>query len=272
MTNKFSKSCDALAVNCDSICLGDLPMYTPEERGRLRMQLLEAGARDPYISGTAITGSAACGGEDRWSDIDLAFGVGDAAELPNVLQEWTERMYSRYGALHHLDMQFGEWTYRVFLLANTLQVDLAFVPAAQFRALAPTFQLVSGIANEARHAPATQAGDIVGLGWLYAVHARSSIARGKFWQAEYMVSGIRDQALALACIRHGLPAVHGKGVDQLPRDVTAPLEGCLVRELSAGELRRAFGCVLQVWLDEILKADPELGERLRDVAGKLMQV
>jgi len=50
-------------------------MFTPEERDRLRSDLLEHAASDPHISGAAITGSAATGHEDRWSDIDLAFGV-----------------------------------------------------------------------------------------------------------------------------------------------------------------------------------------------------
>ena len=30
-------------------------------------------------------------------------------------------------------------------------------------------------------------------------------------QAEYMISGMRDHVLALACLRHGVPAVQGRG-------------------------------------------------------------
>src|SRR5580700_5239730 len=101
-------------------------MFTPEERARLRSGLLDYAAGDRRISGAAITGSLAAGREDQWSDIDLAFGVGDAAELPNVLADWTSYMYHRHLALHHLDVRFGEWIYRVFLLPSTLQVDLAF--------------------------------------------------------------------------------------------------------------------------------------------------
>jgi len=58
-------------------------MFTPEERAHLRSDLLERAACDCRISGAAITGSATTGREDRWSDIDLALGVVDAAELPN---------------------------------------------------------------------------------------------------------------------------------------------------------------------------------------------
>lgn len=54
---------------------------------------------------------------------------------------------------------------------------------------------------------------VIGLGWLYALHSRSCIERGKVWQAEYMISAIRDQALALAALRHRLRATQGRGFD-----------------------------------------------------------
>lgn len=246
-------------------------MFTPEERAQLRLDLLEYAARDCRISGAAITGSAATEREDRWSDIDLAFGVVDVAELPNVLSDWTARMYDEHLALHHVDVRSGAWIYRVFLLPSTLQVDLAFVSGTEFRALAPTFRLISGKANEPRHAPPPQPLDIIGLGWLYAVHARSCIARQKLWQAEYMISGIRDHALTLACIRHGLSAAHGRGIDQLPSGVTAQLESSLVRQLEVAELLRAFRVVTDGLLAEIRSADAELAGRLQEALTSLTE-
>ncbi len=246
-------------------------MFTPEERARLRFELLEDAARDSRISGAAITGSGAAEQEDRWSDIDLAFGVGDAAELPNVLSDWTARMYVRHSALHHTDVKSGGWIYRVFLLRSSLQVDLAFVSCTDFRALAPTFRLVYGRANEPRYALPPQPPDIIGLGWLYALHARSCIARHKLWQAEYMISAVRDHALALACIRHGLPAAHGRGIDRLPSGVTAQLEESLVRHLDTVELLRAFRVVTDVFLREIQSADSELAGRLQEALTRLTE-
>src|SRR5271169_707109 len=239
-------------------------MFTLKERDRLRTCLLEYASKDARISGAAITGSAAAGREDRWSDIDLAFGVSDAAELPNVLSDWTAHMYDQLLALHHLDVRSGGWIYRVFLLPSTLQVDLAFVSATEFRALAPTFRLIFGEANESRHVPPPPTGQIIGLGWLYALHARSCIARQNLWQAEYMISGIRDNALALACIRHGLPAVHGRGMDLLPTGVTAQFEDSLVGQLDTAELSRAFRVVVHGLLGEIRCVDEELAGRLQE--------
>lgn len=239
-------------------------MFTSEERDRLRSDLLEYAAKDRRISGAAITGSAAAAREDRWSDIDLAFGVSDAAELPNVLSDWTAHMYDQLLALHHLDVRSDGWIYRVFLLPSTLQVDLAFVSSTEFRPLAPTFRLMFGEANESRHVPPPQPRDIIGLAWLYALHARTCIARGNLWQAEYMISGIRDNALALACIRHGLPAVHGRGMSLLPNAVAAQFEGSLVRKLDIAELSRAFRVVVHALFSEIRCVDEELARRLQE--------
>ena len=241
-------------------------MFTPEQRAGIRSGLLEYAAGDPRISGAAITGSVAAGREDRWSDIDLAFGVVDEAEMPNVLSDWTARMYDRHLALHHLDVRSGAWIYRVFLLPGTLQVDLAFVSAAEFRALAPTFRLMSGKANEPLHAPPPSPAELIGMGWLYAIHARTSIARGSLWQAVYMINGIRDHALALALsFSTMLPnCPRPKARIRLPAEVTAPFEGSLVRQLDSADLSRAFRVVVDGLLSEIRSADEELAERLQD--------
>jgi hypothetical protein len=240
----------------------NIPLFTPEQRARLRTRLLDYVASDSRVSGAAITGSAAAEREDRWSDIDLAFGVADFADLQTVLSDWTAYMYEQHLALHHCDVRSGAWIYRVFLLPDTLQVDLAFAPAAEFRALTPTLRLVSGRAMEPSHAPPPAPADIIGLGWLYALHARSSIARRNLWQAEYMISGVRDHALALASIRHDLPANHGRGIDRLPGEVTAPFEGSLVRRLETDELSRAFQVAVDGLLREIQCVDQALAGRL----------
>ena len=246
-------------------------MFTSEERSRLRSDLLAYATNDQRIGGAAITGSAASESEDQWSDIDLAFGVAEIAEVQHVLSDWTAHMYEQHRALHHLDVKAGAWIYRVFLLPSTLQVDLAFVPIAEFRALAPTFRLVFGTANEHRYSPPPVPIDIVGLGWLYALHARSCIARRKLWQAEYMISGMRDHALSLACIRHNLPYVHGKGIDQLPAGLIAEFEGSLVRQLDSAELSRAFQVVTRCFLGEVLSLDVGLAERLQQALTRLSE-
>ncbi|MGH3998003.1 MAG: nucleotidyltransferase domain-containing protein [Pseudonocardiaceae bacterium] len=223
-------------------------MFTPEERERLREELISAAYADTRITGAAITGSAAVGREDQWSDIDLAWCVAADADLEQVLADWTDRMYHEHAAVHHVDVIRGGTLYRVFLLASTLQVDLAFWSSGEFGAIAPTFRLLFGTANKRPATPAPVAAELIGMGWLYALHARSSIARGRVWQAEYLISSVRDQVLALACLRHGVPAVQGRGMDSLPPEITAGLTGALVCSLDVAELRRAFGVISQALL------------------------
>lgn len=246
-------------------------MFTPEERASLRSELLDKAAGDPRITGAAITGSAAADGEDRWSDIDLAFGIKDSTQMGALLSDWTEFMYVRHTAVHHFDVKAGDWIYRVFLLSSTLQVDLAFVAAAEFRPLAASFRLVSGEAKEARSFPEPVPGDLIGMGWLYALHVRSCISRGNRWQAEYMISGMRDTALALACIRCGYPAIHGRGFDLLPEEVLSRYQGSLARDLADAELQRALRVVTEALLLEIRGLDHELGTRLENPLKEICQ-
>jgi len=226
-------------------------MFTPQERTRLRDALVARARADERVTGAALTGSASRDAEDRWSDIDLALGVAAGADFGRVMADWTAAMYRQHGALDHLDVRSGAATYRVFLLASTLQVDIAFAPEDDFGPTAPTFRLLFGrVGDRVPAAAAGRGAELIGMAWLYALHARSSLARGRVWQAEYMISGVRDHVLALACVRHGVPAVQGRGMDQLPAAVTAGFTAALARSVDeflaagpapgSGEIDAAF--------------------------------
>ncbi len=158
-------------------------MFTPGDRDTLRGELITASKADERIVSAALTGSAALDAEDRWSDIDLAFGVAGGLEQARVIADWTDRMYREHGAVHHMDVIAGPAVFRVFLLRSTLQVDLAFWPTAEFGPIASTFRLLFGTANERPKPSAATALGLLDMGWLYALHARSSIARRRVWQA-----------------------------------------------------------------------------------------
>lgn len=233
-------------------------MFTPESRLSLREEFIAIARADPRISAAAITGSGALSREDRWSDIDLALAVTDDA----VVGDWTERMYTEHGAVHHLDVHRGATLFRVFLLVSTLQVDVAFWAPDEFGAIAPTFRLVFGTANELPHVRPPEPEQLIGTAWLYALHARSSIERGRVWSAEYMISNMRDNVVSLVCLRHGVPAVQGRGVDDLPPDVASAFTGTLVRSPDTGELRRAFSAATDLLVAEVEHVDQELARRL----------
>jgi predicted nucleotidyltransferase len=254
-------------------------MFTPGERTRLRDALVARARADGRIMGAALTGSASRGAEDRWSDIDLALGVAAGADTGRVMADWTEVMYREHGAVDHLDVVSGAVVYRVFLLVSTLQVDIAFAPEGEFGPTAPTFRLLFGravdrmpadeAAGGADSGRAERAASLAGMAWLYALHARSSLARGRVWQAEYMISGVRDHVLALACVRYGVPAVQGRGMDQLPAEVLAGFAAGLVRSVEGGELERAFRAVTESLIVEIGLVDGGLAGRLSGVLREL---
>lgn len=246
-------------------------MFGPDERETLRTDLIERARRDPRISGGAITGSGSVGSLDRWSDIDLAFGVREATDLRPALNDFTEYMRQEQHALDTVDVVRDPWIYRVFLLPSTLQVDLAFAPASHFGARAPSFTLVFGDAVEPGHVPPPAARELIGYGWLYALHARSSIARGRPWQAEYMISALRDQVLALACLRLGLPAREARGIDRLPPDITGPLESGLVHRLERADLANALQATMDGLARETRLVDAELAARLGPALSSLVE-
>ena len=244
-------------------------MYTSAQRDKLREALLASARNDARIVGAAITGSAALGREDQWSDIDLAFGVKTDLDLEPALADWTNTMYDSHCALDHLDVISGATIYRVFILPDTLQVDLAFSPPGSFAARGPAFQLVFGDAAQMpllRH----DARQLVGWGWLYALHARSSLARSRVWQAEYMISGLKDRVLALACLRHNLPASEGRGIDDLPDEYKSMISKARIGSIAVSELTSALNVAVEALILEANEADPDLGDRLAGTLRKLV--
>jgi hypothetical protein len=245
-------------------------VFTPEERLGVRDRVLALAREDPRVSGGAITGSGALDAEDAWSDVDTSFGVVDGVEPREVLEDWTRALDAELGFVHWWDLHHESTIYRVYLLPSSLELDIAVTPAAEFAQRGPRFRLVFGEAGELREQPEPDLDETIGLGWLAGLVARFAIERGKPWQAVLFVNLLRDQALSLACIRHGLPPEYARGTDRLPREVTARYEQTLARSLKLPELRRALAEGTAVFLDEVGEVNPELASRLRLVLRELV--
>jgi hypothetical protein len=244
-------------------------MFTAAEREQIRARLIELARADARIVAAALTGSAVRGAEDEWSDIDLAFGIADSVALGPVITDWMESIAREYGIVHHFDLPFGPTTFRIFLLQNGLQIDLAFTPAAEFGGYGPNFRLLFGEEGEREPVAPPAWEQLVGYAWLHAVHVRRCIERGLLWQAEHFISGTRGYVLTLACLRLELPTAYGRGFDQLPEDMKAPLAEALVHSLEPDELRRALRVGTSALLQEVRKTDPELADRLAGPLGEL---
>ena len=237
-------------------------MFTPQERGALLAELVSAAKLDPRIVGAALVGSSAQSREDQWSDIDLALGLDRGVVTSDIAAEWTHRMYRDHGAVAHLDAWYKTTLFRVFLLSSTLQVDISFRADSNFGAYGPNFELLFGTANEIQWTAPPASSDLIGWCWVYGLHVRSSIARGRVWQAEHMLSAMRTQLFALACVRHNLPTAEGRGIDRLPATAIAPIEGTLISSLEVKELRRALAVSCEALLLEVEHVDVELAGRI----------
>ncbi|HTS36414.1 MAG TPA: hypothetical protein VMH04_12120 [Candidatus Solibacter sp.] len=248
-----------------------MPIFTPEEREQLRHELVSAAQHDASLSGAAHTGSAATSSLDRWSDVDLALCVKPDTSYQHVVAEWTTRLYERHHAVAHIDVMRGSTLFRVFLLENTLQVDLAFWSAADFGAIGPNFQLIFGNANPPRPSPPPEAHALIGMAWLYALHVRSSLARTRLLQTEYMLSGMRNHVFELVCLRCDVTAHQGRGLDDLPSSERAAAAACVPRSLEPAELKRAFQTTMQMLLKEIGEADHELEAKLSGPLNTLLE-
>jgi hypothetical protein len=217
-------------------------VFTVEQRDALREHVLQLAEEDERVVAGAAVGSLAVDRGDRFSDLDLTFGIADHVPVADVLDEWTRKLIDELDAVHLADLERGPTTYRVFLLRDLLQFDLSMTPAAQFRPAGPRFRLLFGetAAGESEVSRPPVAGDLFGWGVIYALHARACIERGRVWQAEHYVGAVRDHALSLACLRQGLPAVQARGYDDLSAETLARFEHAHVSANEPGPLRAAL--------------------------------
>ena len=242
-------------------------MFTVQFRDGVRRTLIELATADERVVAAAAVGGSAGGEKDRWSDLDLTFGV-VGARADQVLADWTERVRSEFDAAILFDLVRGSSIYRVFLLPGSLQVDLSFTPAEEFGAIGPRFELLLGKAMPRAQAPAPSPREEFGLAAHHAVRARLCIERGRLWQAVYWITQLRDHALTLATLRFGLDPHYGRGFDGLPRDVRELAQHALVRTLDREELSRALRAAAQLLLHEgrgVHEDEVRIAERLREL-------
>jgi hypothetical protein len=234
-------------------------MFTVEQRDALRDRVLRLGEQDDRVVAGAIVGSLAVDGADRFSDLDLTFGVADQAGVADVLDDWTRMLVDELDAVQLAGLERGPSTYRVFLLPDALQLDLSMTPTARFRPAGPRFRLVFGRTAPGESETVTgdlfiptpaEAGDIFGWGVIYALHARACIERGRGWQAEHYVGAVRDHALSLACLREERTAVQARGYDDLPAETLARFDDAHVGAIAPRALRTALAVSVRALLDE----------------------
>src|SRR5262245_16006971 len=119
-------------------------MFSVADREHLRDWVIARARADSRIVAGAVVGSLAGSGGDRWSDLDLTFGVADGVSVGRVLEDFTHPLVEHFDAVPLFDLPSGPTIYRVFVLPGALQFDLSFTPSSEFAALGPKFQLLFG--------------------------------------------------------------------------------------------------------------------------------
>jgi hypothetical protein len=133
-------------------------VFTVGQRDALREYLLRLAEEDERVVAGAAVGSLAADGGDRFSDLDLTFGITDHVPVAEVLTAWTRTLIDELDAVQLADLERGPTTYRVLLFPDALQLDLSMTPAAQFRRAGPRFRLLFGRTVAGASAGATPEG------------------------------------------------------------------------------------------------------------------
>ena len=243
-------------------------MFEVKERERVRDRLVEMCKSDSRLVAGALIGSTAAGGGDRWSDLDLTFGLADNANMEDVLEDWTVRLAKEFGAFHLFDLPYLSTTYRVFLFQGNLQVDLSFTRGNTFLGKGLKRDVLFGNPQERDDTRSTSAQHFFGLAVVHLLHARASIARGRLWEAEYCISAAREQALTLACLHRGLKTTYGRGFDDLPPETLSPFIGTLVGSLDSGELLQKLNMTVNELLEnsmDVRELASKIGPQLREI-------
>ena len=245
-----------------------MAIFDVAQRQRIRDRLVARARADGCIASAALVGSLAEDAGDRWSDLDLTFGVAEDARLEDVLADWSRFMVDELRADVLIDLRSGGALYRVFLLDDGQQVDLSFAPQPAVRQASPRFSLLFGTATQTDPAP-PDAAALLGWAVIHVRHARVCLERGRLWQAAYCVNQVRDNAMAIAAVGHGLPAAFGRGFDDLPAEVRARFEPALVGELSSDALRAGLERVTEALVAVAEPVVPD-AERLTARARRLV--
>lgn len=207
---------------------------------------------------------------DAWSDIDLALRLTPDADLDQTSTDWTGWLTAEVKISDHFDIHAWGALYRVFLCDNGLQIDLSLWPWDKFRAVnGEPIKLLFGeclVAEPAQRRPWTEAAR---MAWLYALHARSAIHRGRALQADLMLTSWRDQIITLAALRHALNPSQGREAHLLPRDIQAAIQRSRPSSLAPTELRRALVSTAELYLGEVHHHDPDYADRLRTALAAL---
>lgn len=226
-------------------------MYSKDYRSKVQGSIITFAEKDERITDCAIVGSESIGENDKWSDIDLTFGVHEEADISQILLDWNELMAQQFEANVLFDLAFRESIYRVYLLPNALQIDLSFTPTKHFGAITDKFKLLFGEEKSRQSKPLPEPPTIFGFAVLYALKTRCSIEREKYWQAHYYLEQFKESIMTLKCLSENLNPFDGRGYDELPDLFLDQVQSSLIASPNRHDLGESLKVLTKILIAEI---------------------
>jgi hypothetical protein len=213
-------------------------MMRAARRAAVRDAIVDRAAHDDRVTSAALVGSLATDHADEWSDVDLTFGV-DGDSVDEVVSDFTSWLGEHHQASVLIDLAVDDTLYRVFLLPDSLQLDLSFTPNGRVRRASPRFRQLFGEHVVTTSTP-VDVNDLAGWAVLHCLSSRTCIARGKPWQALHSVNELRTLVLNMHCAQADLPVGFGRAFDRLPAHILERFDDTLPTTLDTPELARAL--------------------------------
>ncbi|MBK9247889.1 MAG: nucleotidyltransferase domain-containing protein [Ignavibacteria bacterium] len=243
-------------------------LFTIEKREEIRNAIISNVKSDNRIVSAAVIGSYSRGEVDRWSDIDLTFGIDETVPTNTVMDSMTEYMIQEFQAVVLFDISRGTTMYRVFILPGCLQVDLSFSSVSHFGAVGSHFTLLYGSSLEKPQPMPQKTRELFGYMIHHLLRAKFCAERDRLWQAEFWLAEARNYALKLACISHNLTIDYGRGYDDLPQEVLDCFTGSFIAQITKEEIVRGIREVIAgipMISDEVREYADELGDILTEI-------
>jgi|WetSurSiteA1Bulk_404760.scaffolds.fasta_scaffold11372_5 hypothetical protein len=245
-------------------------LFTDIERNILLECVTKIAQSDNRVSGGALVGSFASNEIDRYSDIDITFGIKPEFEPLSVLNEWTISLKSEIEIVDYFDVKRDSAIYRVILFSNGLEIDLSVVPKIDYGPISPNFKLLFGEAINRTNFLEQPLRTLIGWGWHHVLHANSAIKRLNLWQAEYWLSSLRNYIISMKCMRLGLPSAHARGADRINNFDKKVLESTLIQTLELKELYKVLMILANEYIKEVLPENINLAAVLQNIFQKAL--
>ena len=264
-----------------------MKLYNIQSRQETLEKLREALQADLRIGGALLVGSGAHGFKDEFSDIDLAVVVSEKQDVLTVFKDWDVIIRELLPVLWSFaDIRGPEVGLYGFLLEDFLEVDISFQPLSMLTARSPNWKVLfdrTGQIEERLHASEgenlepdletlyTRRLDSI---WHYVTNTAVSIKRGHLWRARHYLEEIRNRTIELKGLGENGQALPIGGVDHLPADWLAVLEGTIPMQLTCDELVRALHAATDSFFEvaeEIDKANGSTQSKtLREAMGQYL--